>query len=409
LPKGVLLVGSPGTGKTLLARAIAGEAGVPFFHASGSEFDEILVGQGARRIRELFEAAKNKAPCVIFIDEIDSVGGKRSSSVLHPYANQTINQLLNEMDGFRPNEGVIVLGATNRRSALDSALLRPGRFDIEVRVSKPDLTGRKQILAYYLKKLKLAEDIDVDVLAKRTLGFTGAEIENMCNQAALKAALDDEEGVTMKHLDNALDKVKMGPEKKTKIPDNEVNRLTAYHEAGHTLVAFYTKHADPVHKVTIIPRGESLGHTALLPDKDYSNYSKVRMLAELDTSMGGRVAEEIVFGEENVTSGAASDLLVATNLAKSMVKNFGFSDRVGLAVHVNREEMYNEFSNTTLENIEQEVKRILNESYERARQTLKTHKKELDLLAEALLKHETLDLEQIKKVINGKPLDIEDK
>lgn len=264
LPKGVLLVGPPGTGKTLLARAVAGEANVPFFHAAGPEFDEILVGQGARRVRDLFSRAKSRAPCVIFIDEIDSVGAKRSNSLLHPYANQTINQLLTEMDGFRQNEGVIVLGATNRRDDLDKALLRPGRFDVEITVSIPDLNGRKEILGLYLGKVKLAKDIDIEVLARGTTGFTGADLENMVNQAALRAAIDQAAAVSMAYLENARDKVLMGPERKSRIPDEEANLITAYHEAGHALVAHYTKYSHPLHKVTIIPRGPSLGHTAYM-------------------------------------------------------------------------------------------------------------------------------------------------
>ncbi|KAG0445477.1 hypothetical protein HPB47_014764 [Ixodes persulcatus] len=256
----VLLVGPPGTGKTLLARAVAGEANVPFFHAAGPEFDEILVGQGARRVRDLFSTAKMRAPCVVFIDEIDSVGAKRTNSVLHPYANQTINQLLTEMDGFRQNEGVIVLGATNRRDDLDKALLRPGRFDVEVQVPVPDLVGRKEILQLYLGKVKVANDVSVDMLARGTTGFTGADLENLVNQAALRAAIDAAEAVSMSYLENARDKVLMGPERKSRIPDEEANLITAYHEGGHALVAHYSKDAHPLHKVTIIPRGPSLGH-----------------------------------------------------------------------------------------------------------------------------------------------------
>ncbi|XP_011494899.1 PREDICTED: ATP-dependent zinc metalloprotease YME1 homolog isoform X1 [Ceratosolen solmsi marchali] len=261
LPKGVLLVGPPGTGKTLLARAVAGEAGVPFFHAAGPEFDEILVGQGARRVRELFKSAKERAPCVIFIDEIDSVGGQRTHSAIHPYANQTINQLLSEMDGFHRNEGVIVLGATNRRQDLDKALLRPGRFDSEILVRAPDYFGRMEILELYLTRI-LARDINTEVLAKRTIGFTGADIENMINQAALKAAIEGAEYVTMDHIEQARDKVIMGPEGRRRAINDEENILTAYHEGGHVLVSYFTKEAPPLHKVTIIPRGHSMGHVS---------------------------------------------------------------------------------------------------------------------------------------------------
>lgn len=302
LPKGVLLVGPPGTGKTLLARAVAGEAGVPFFHAAGPEFDEVLVGQGARRVRDLFKSAKERAPCVIFIDEIDSVGAKRTNSVLHPYANQTINQLLSEMDGFHQNEGVIVLGATNRRDDLDPALLRPGRFDVQVVVPVPDFSGRKEIISMYLDKI-LHKDIDIPMLARGTTGFTGADLENMINQAALRAAIDGAEVVTMKHLENARDKVLMGPERKARLPDEEANQITAYHEAGHAVVGYYTQESHPLHKVTIMPRGPSLGHTAYLPKKERYHVTKQQLLAMMDTAMGGRAAEELIFGAEKVTSG----------------------------------------------------------------------------------------------------------
>ena len=330
LPKGVLLVGPPGTGKTLLARAVAGEAGVPFFHAAGPEFDEILVGQGARRVRDLFSTAKLKAPCVVFIDEIDSVGAKRSNSVLHPYANQTINQLLTEMDGFRQNEGVIVLGATNRRDDLDKALLRPGRFDVEVQVPVPDFNGRKEILELYLSKVKYSNDVDINMLSRGTTGFTGADLENMVNQAALRAAIDGQSSVTMQYLENSRDKILMGPERKSRIPDEEANTITAYHEGGHALVAFYTKDSHPLHKVTIVPRGPSLGHTAQLPDKERFFTTKSQMLAQMDTLMGGRAAEELIFGSEKITTGAYDDLRKATIMATHMVKDYGMSDKVCL-------------------------------------------------------------------------------
>lgn len=302
LPKGVLLVGPPGTGKTLLARAVAGEAGVPFFHAAGPEFDEVLVGQGARRVRDLFKAAKERAPCVIFIDEIDSVGAKRTNSVLHPYANQTINQLLSEMDGFHQNEGVIVLGATNRRDDLDQALLRPGRFDVQVTVPIPDFSGRQEIISMYLEKI-LHKDIDIELLARGTTGFTGADLENMINQAALRAAIDGAEVVSMRHLESARDKVLMGPERKSRLPDEEANEITAYHEAGHAIVGYYTKESSPLHKVTIMPRGPSLGHTAYMPKKERYHVTKAQLLAMMDTAMGGRAAEELIFGPEKITSG----------------------------------------------------------------------------------------------------------
>lgn len=403
LPKGVLLVGPPGTGKTLLARAVAGEADVPFFHAAGPEFDEILVGQGARRVRDLFSRAKSKAPCVIFIDEIDSVGAKRSNSLLHPYANQTINQLLTEMDGFRQNEGVIVLGATNRRDDLDKALLRPGRFDVEINVSVPDLNGRKEILQLYLGKVILAHDVDVEVLARGTTGFTGADLENMVNQAALRAAIDKAEAVSMSYLENARDKVLMGPERKSRIPDEEANIITAYHEAGHALVANYTKDSHPLHKVTIIPRGPSLGHTAYIPEKEHYHVTKSQMLAQLDTLMGGRVAEELIFGTEKITSGAASDLKQATAIATNMVKEWGMSDKVGVRTFnedKNSLIVVSDLSSSTTEMIDAEIKRILSESYERAKNILRTHSKEHKLIAEALLKYETLDANDVKELLS---------
>ncbi|XP_077524849.1 ATP-dependent zinc metalloprotease YME1L isoform X4 [Amblyomma americanum] len=407
LPKGVLLVGPPGTGKTLLARAVAGEANVPFFHAAGPEFDEILVGQGARRVRDLFSTAKMRAPCVVFIDEIDSVGAKRTNSVLHPYANQTINQLLTEMDGFRQNEGVIVLGATNRRDDLDKALLRPGRFDVEVQVPVPDLAGRKEILQLYLGKVKLAPDVSLDVLARGTTGFTGADLENVVNQAALRAAIDAAPAVSMRYLENARDKVLMGPERKSRIPDEEANLITAYHEGGHALVAHYSKEAHPLHKVTIIPRGPSLGHTAYIPEKEHYHVTKAQMMATMDTLMGGRAAEELVFGTEKVTSGASSDLKQATALATNMVKEWGMSEKVGVRTFDEDRSsliVVNELAPNTAEVIDTEIKRLLHESYERAKAILKTHQKEHKLLAEALLKYETLDAEDVKQLLSGKDL-----
>ncbi|KAK3858124.1 hypothetical protein Pcinc_018365 [Petrolisthes cinctipes] len=408
LPKGVLLVGPPGTGKTLLARAVAGEAGVPFFHAAGPEFDEILVGQGARRVRDLFRAAKIRAPCVIFIDEIDSVGAKRSNSVLHPYANQTINQLLSEMDGFHKNEGVIVLGATNRRDDLDKALLRPGRFDVEVQVPIPDLAGRKEILDYYLGKVKVGDDVDKAVLSRGTTGFTGADIKNVVNQAALRAAADQVDSVSMKHLEAARDKVLMGPEKKSRIPDEEANLVTSYHEGGHTLVAHYTKDSHPLHKVTIIPRGPSLGHTAYIPAKEQYHMTRSQMLATMDSLMGGRAAEELIFGNEQITSGSSSDLKQATNIATHMVKDLGMSDRVGLRTFEDGSNQLigtgDSLGQSTKEAIDLEIKKLLQESYERAKTILKVHAREHKALADALMKYETLDADDIKAILDGRPV-----
>ncbi|XP_066157472.1 ATP-dependent zinc metalloprotease YME1L [Euwallacea fornicatus] len=403
LPKGVLLVGPPGTGKTLLARAVAGEAGVPFFHAAGPEFDEVLVGQGARRVRDLFKAAKERAPCVIFIDEIDSVGSKRTNSVLHPYANQTINQLLSEMDGFHQNEGVIVLGATNRREDLDQALLRPGRFDVEVTVPTPDYIGRKEILSLYLGKI-LAKDVDLELLARGTTGFTGADLENLVNQAALKAAIDGADWVGMKHLESARDKVLMGPERKSRIPDEEANLITAYHEGGHAIVAYYTKGSHPLHKVTIIPRGPSLGHTAYIPEKEQYHVTKSQLQAMMDTMMGGRAAEELIFGPEKITSGASSDLQQATSIAIHMVKDWGMSEKLGLRTISDNPKSFHaeQLGPSTTELMDNEIKRILTESYERAKHILKSHSKEHKALADALMKYETLDAEDIKAIMTDK-------
>ncbi|XP_074652973.1 ATP-dependent zinc metalloprotease YME1L-like [Tubulanus polymorphus] len=409
LPKGVLLVGPPGIGKTLLARAVAGEAGVPFFHASGSEFDEIFVGTGAKRVRQLFTAAKVRAPCVIFIDEIDTVGAKRTSSQIHPYANQTINQLLSEMDGFQQNEGVVVLGATNRRDNLDKAILRPGRFDVEVRVYPPDLKGRIEIIKLYLTKVKVDANLDVEQIARGTAGFTGADIENMVNQAALKAAMDESTVVRQEHIDFARDKVLMGPAKKTRIPDEEINLLTAYHEAGHTLVAYFTKDATPLHKVTIIPRGMSLGHTAFVPEKEEYNKTKAQLLAAMDVAMGGRVAEELIYGSEKVTTGASSDFQQATKIATAMVKRFGMSEKVGVRVFEDEGTdtglsmlKVNDVGPATTELVDTEIKRILQESYERAKNILKLHTNEHKMLAKALMKYETLDKEDITAIVEGR-------
>lgn len=406
LPKGVLLVGPPGTGKTLLARAVAGEAGVPFFHASGSEFDEILVGQGARRVRDLFEKAKQRTPCVIFIDEIDSVGGKRTNSVLHPYANQTINQLLSEMDGFSQNEGVIVMGATNRANDLDKALLRPGRFDVQVTVAIPDYKGRKELFDHYLGKVRASLDLDLDTLCRSTVGFTGADIENLINQAALKAATDNMDVVTQSSLEYARDKILMGPERRTRLPDEEQNLMTAYHEGGHALVAYYTEKANSLHKVTIVSRGNSLGHTSTLPDRDLYSQTKEQLSAAIDVMLGGRVAEELIYGSDRVTTGCEDDLRKANYLATRMVKDFGMSEKIGMRV-VREDESQSQivmsnFSDATSELVESEISRLLDESKERVRDVLTKHRNELKLLAEALLKYETLDSAEVKLVIEGK-------
>lgn len=398
LPKGVLLVGPPGTGKTLLAKAVAGEAEVPFFSSSGSEYDEIFVGVGAKRIRELFRQAKEVAPCVIFIDEIDSIGKTRTSSSLHPHANDTINQLLSEMDGFRNTKGIIVLGATNRRGDLDQALLRPGRFDVEVDVSRPDFIGRKELFEFYLSKVR-HQNIDTEKLARGTTGFTGADIESVVNQAALKAAIVGVPYVSMEQMDYARDKAIMGPESLGRITDEETNKVTAYHESGHTVVSYFTKHSKPLHKVTIVARGSALGHTSYMPDKDIYHTSKTDMLAQLDVAMGGRAAEEMMLGKDFVTSGASSDLAKATRLANQMVKDWGMSDKVGLSTYGDYD-----MSQETANLIDEEVKRLLQESYERAKSILILHKEELKALSEALLKYETLNAEEITAIMNGEVL-----
>uniref|UniRef100_A0A8D3CF66 YME1-like 1b n=1 Tax=Scophthalmus maximus TaxID=52904 RepID=A0A8D3CF66_SCOMX len=334
LPKGVLLVGPPGTGKTLLARAVAGEADVPFYYASGSEFDEMFVGVGASRIRNLFREGKANAPCVIFIDELDSVGGKRIESPMHPYSRQTINQLLAEMDGFKPNEGVIIIGATNFPEALDNALIRPGRFDMQVTVPKPDVKGRTEILNWYLKKIKMDPGVKrASIIARGTVGFSGADLENLVNQAALKAAVDGKDMVTLKELEFAKDKILMGPERRSAEIDQKNKILTAYHESGHAIVAYYTKDAMPINKATIMPRGRSLGHVSMLPENDRWSETRSQLLAQIDVSMGGRVAEEMVFGQGDITTGASSDFDSATKIAKMMVTRFGMCEKLGVMTY----------------------------------------------------------------------------
>ncbi|KAM9712647.1 ATP-dependent zinc metalloprotease YME1L1-like isoform 2-T2 [Menidia menidia] len=401
LPKGILLIGPPGTGKTLLARAVAGEADVPFYYASGSEFDEMFVGVGASRIRNLFKEAKANAPCVIFIDELDSVGGKRIESPMHPYSRQTINQLLAEMDGFKPNEGVIVIGATNFAEALDNALVRPGRFDMQVTVPRPDVKGRTEILNLYLSKIKMDSAIDAEIIARGTVGFSGAELENLVNQAALKAAVDEKEMVTMKELEFAKDKILMGPERRSVEIDKKNKTITAYHESGHAIVAYYTKDAMPINKATIMPRGPTLGHVSMLPENDRWSETRAQLLAQMDVSMGGRVAEELIFGDENITTGASSDFDGATKIAKMMVTRFGMSDKLGVMTYGDVTKQ----SPETQAAIEQEVRVLLKDSYDRARNLLKTYSKEHQKLADALLQHETLDAKEIQMVLEGKSLD----
>ncbi|XP_043920480.1 ATP-dependent zinc metalloprotease YME1L1 isoform X3 [Protopterus annectens] len=401
LPKGILLVGPPGTGKTLLARAVAGEADVPFYYASGSEFDEMFVGVGASRIRNLFREAKANAPCVIFIDELDSVGGKRIESPMHPYSRQTINQLLAEMDGFKPNEGVIIIGATNFPEALDNALIRPGRFDMQVTVPRPDIRGRTEILKWYLSKIKFDVSIDAAVIARGTVGFSGADLENLVNQAALKAAIDGKDMVTMVDMEFAKDKILMGPERRSVEIDRKNKTITAYHESGHAIVAYYTKDAMPINKATIMPRGPTLGHVSMLPENDMWSETRSQLLAQMDVSMGGRVAEELMFGTEHITTGASSDFDNATKIAKMMVTKYGMSEKLGVMTYSDTGKL----SPDTQAAIEQEVRTLLKDSYERAKSVLKSHAKEHKNLADALLTYETLDIKEIQMVLEGKSLE----
>nr|CCA18918.1 predicted protein putative [Albugo laibachii Nc14] len=400
LPKGVLLTGPPGTGKTLLARAIAGEASVPFFYASGSEFEEMYVGVGARRVRDLFEAAKKKAPCIIFIDEIDAIGGTRKLKEQQAM-KMTLNQLLVEMDGFDQTKGIIVVGATNYPDVLDNALVRPGRFDRHVIVALPDVAGRKEILEFYAGKLPLAEDVDIDILARATPGMSGAELSNLINEAALKASMKEADEVDMESFEYAKDKILMGAERKSALITPESARLTAYHEGGHALVALNTPGAHPVYKATIMPRGQALGMVSQLPEGDQTSISRKQLLARLDVCMGGRIAEEMTFGADEVTGGASADIQQATNIARTMVTKYGMSQDVGLVFH---DLGGNDTSATTRKIIDDEVKKLCDASYERAKHILDSKKSDLEKIAEALLEYETLTGVDIKKILRGEEL-----
>ncbi|MGQ0665383.1 MAG: ATP-dependent zinc metalloprotease FtsH [Pseudomonadota bacterium] len=412
IPKGVLLVGPPGTGKTLLARAIAGEANVPFFTISGSDFVEMFVGVGASRVRDMFDQGKKNAPCIIFIDEIDAVGRHRGAGLGggNDEREQTLNQLLVEMDGFETNEGVILIAATNRPDVLDPALLRPGRFDRQVVVHNPDIVGREKILKVHMRKVPLAPDVDAKVIARGTPGFSGADLANLVNEAALLAARRGKRMVTMSELDDAKDKVMMGTERRSMVMTEKEKELTAYHEAGHALVGLFVPQHDPLHKVTIIPRGRALGLPMRLPERDRYGFSKLELESKLAMMFGGRVAEEIVFGPENVTTGAGNDIQQATAWARRMVTEFGMSDKLGpIRYSANEQEIFLGHSVTQTQNvseataqvIDEEIRRIIEAAETTARRILTEHLDDLRKVANALLEYETLTGEEVKALLRG--------
>ncbi|MGA9997778.1 MAG: ATP-dependent zinc metalloprotease FtsH [Pyrinomonadaceae bacterium] len=413
IPKGVLMMGPPGTGKTLLARAIAGEANVPFFSISGSDFVEMFVGVGASRVRDLFEQGKKNAPCIIFIDEIDAVGRHRGAGLGggHDEREQTLNQLLVEMDGFESNDGVILIASTNRPDVLDPALLRPGRFDRRVVVSRPDVRGREGILKVHTRKIPLGDDVDISVIARGTPGFTGADLANLVNEAALNAARYNKKLVAMPDFELAKDKVLMGAERKSMVISNEEKRVTAYHESGHTLVGLKVPNADPVHKVTIIPRGMALGVTQQLPEGDRHNYTKEYLLGQIAILMGGRIAEESFLG--SITTGASNDIERATELARAMVCEYGMSELGPLTFGKKEEQIFlgreiaqhRDFSEDTAIKIDQEVKKIVSDQYSRAKQIIEDNRDTMVRLSEALLERETLDGVQIRRIVAGLSLD----
>ncbi len=412
IPRGVLLVGPPGTGKTLLARAIAGEANVPFFTISGSDFVEMFVGVGASRVRDMFEQAKKNAPCIIFVDEIDAVGRHRGAGLGggNDEREQTLNQLLVEMDGFEANEGIILIAATNRPDVLDPALMRPGRFDRQIQVPNPDFIGREKILKVHARKVPLAPDVDLKVVARGTPGFSGADLMNLVNEAALLAARRSKRIVTKAEFEDARDKIMMGAERRTLIMTDEEKRLTAYHEGGHALVSLNMKGSIPIHKATIIPRGRALGMVQGLPERDQISQSYEQLIAMLAMAMGGRVAEELVFGHDNVTSGAASDIQQCTRVAKAMVTQLGFSDKLGTVAYAEpQQEQFlgysmgrqQSISEATQQTIDAEVRRLVQEGYETARTILSEKRGDLDALAKGLLEYETLSGEEILGLLNG--------
>ena len=411
IPKGVLLVGAPGTGKTLMAKAVAGEAGVPFFSISGSDFVEMFVGVGASRVRDLFEQAKKHQPCIIFIDEIDAVGRQRGAGLGggHDEREQTLNQLLVEMDGFDKNTNIIVIAATNRPDILDNALLRPGRFDRQIVINKPDVLGREKILKVHAKNKPLAEEVDLKVLAKRTPGFTGADLQNLLNEAALLAARYNKTKIEMPDLEEAIDKIMAGPEKKSRIISDEEKENTAYHEVGHALLAKLLKGCDPLHKVSIIPRGMALGVTMTLPEKDYLTMKKSQLLDRITMTLGGRVAEELIYGADSVTTGASNDLEKVSNLARKMVTSYGMSEKMGNLTYGKSEEHVfmgrdfghnRDFSEEIAADIDKEVKKIVDERYAIAKDLLSSNRDMLEFISKALLDRETLDEKEFNELMD---------
>ena len=411
IPKGILMVGPPGTGKTLLAKAIAGEAKVPFFTISGSDFVEMFVGVGASRVRDMFEQAKKNAPCLIFIDEIDAVGRQRGAGLGggHDEREQTLNQMLVEMDGFEGNEGVIVIAATNRPDVLDPALTRPGRFDRQVVVGLPDVKGREQILKVHMRKVPVGPDVDAMTLARGTPGYSGADLANLVNEAALFAARTNKRTVTMVEFEKAKDKINMGPERRTMIMTDKQKESTAYHEAGHAIVGYLVPEHDPVHKVTIIPRGRALGVTFFLPEGDQVSISQKQLESKLSTLYAGRLAEDLIYGEENISTGASNDIKVATNIARNMVTQWGFSDKLGPILYTEDDgEVFlgrsmakaKHMSDETAHVIDEEVRAIVTRNYARARQILIDNMDILHAMKDALVKYETIEEEQIKQLMN---------
>nr|BET44862.1 MAG: ATP-dependent zinc metalloprotease FtsH [Candidatus Aschnera chinzeii] len=415
IPKGILMIGPPGTGKTLLAKAIAGEAKVPFFTISGSDFVEMFVGVGASRVRDMFEQAKKAAPCIIFIDEIDAVGRQRGAGLGggHDEREQTLNQMLVEMDGFEGNEGIIVIAATNRPDVLDPALLRPGRFDRQVIVGLPDVRGREQILKVHMRRVPLDSSVDPSILARGTPGFSGADLANLVNEAALFAARDNKSAVTMHEFEKAKDKIMMGAERRSMVMTEAQKESTAYHEAGHAIIGRIVPEHDPVHKVTIIPRGRALGVTFFLPEGDQISASRQKLESQISTLYGGRLAEEIIYGAEKVSTGASNDIKIATNLARNMVTQWGFSEKLGPLLYADEEgEIFlgrsvaksNNMSDETARIIDEEIKIIIDRNYQRARQILHEHIDILHAMKEALMKYETIDAHQIDDLMNRRPV-----